>query len=197
MRIGLTRKIQLLAALALGLVAAVPALAAEGEKAGLPQLDPAVFSPQLIWLVITFVLLYLLMSRLALPRIASVLATRQQKIEGDLARAERVKAEAEKVLADYEKAMTDARVKAQALTGQAAADVAAELAKREAAFGVELNARTAEAEKRINATKDAALADIRSVAAELTQSIVRKVAGVELSPSAAKEWVEAAVRERR
>lgn len=197
MRIGLTRKMQLLAALASGLVAAVPALAAEGEKAGLPQLDPAVFSPQLIWLAITFLLLYLLMSRLALPRIASVLATRQQKIEGDLARAERVKAEAEKVLADYEKAMTDARVKAQALTGQAAADVAAELAKREAAFAAELNARTAEAEKRINATKDAALAETRSVAAELTQSIVRKVAGVELSPSAAKEWVDAAARERR
>jgi F-type H+-transporting ATPase subunit b len=197
MRIGLTRKMQLLAALVSGLVAAAPALAAEGEKAGLPQLDPAVFSPQLIWLAITFVLLYLLMSRLALPRIASVLATRQQKIEGDLARAERVKAEAENVLAAYEKAMTDARVKAQALTGQAAADVAAELAKREAAFAAELNARTAEAEKRINATKDTALAEIRSVAAELTQSIVRKVAGVELSPSAAKEWVEAAARERR
>lgn len=197
MRIGLTRKMQLPTAFALGLVSAAPALAAEGERAGLPQLDPAVFSPQLIWLAITFVLLYLLMSRLALPKIASVLASRQQKIEGDLARAERVKAEAENVLAAYEKAMTDARVKAQALTGQAAADVAAELAKREAAFGAELNARTAEAEKRINATKDAALAETRSVAAELTQSIVRKVAGVELSPSAAKEWVEAAARERR
>jgi F-type H+-transporting ATPase subunit b len=197
MRIGLTRKMQLPTAFALGLVPAVPALAAEGEGAGLPQLDPAVFSPQLIWLAITFVLLYLLMSRLALPKIASVLASRQQKIEGDLARAERVKAEAENVLAAYEKAMTDARVKAQALTGQAAADVAAELAKREAAFGAELNTRTAEAEKRINATKDAALAETRTVAAELTQSIVRKVAGVELSPSAAKEWVEAAARERR
>ena len=197
MRIGLTRKTQLLTALASGLVSAVPALAAEGEKAGLPQLDPAVFSPQLIWLAITFVLLYLLMSRLALPKIAATLANRQQKLEGDLARAERVKAEAESVLAAYEKAMTDARVKAQALTGQAVADVAAELAKREAAFAAELNARTAEAEKQINATKDAALTEIRSVAAELTQSIVRKVAGVELSPSAAKEWVEAGARERR
>ncbi|HWA42952.1 MAG TPA: hypothetical protein VHA10_07060, partial [Hypericibacter adhaerens] len=122
---------------------------------------------------------------------------RQQKLEGDLARAERVKTEAESVLSAYEKAMTDARVKAQALTGQAAADVAAELAKREAAFATELNARTEEAEKRINATKDAALAETRNVAVELTQSIVRKVAGVELSPSAAKEWVEAAAKERR
>jgi F-type H+-transporting ATPase subunit b len=197
MRNGLTRKMQLLAALALGSVAAAPALAAEGEKAGLPQLDPAVFAPQLIWLAITFVILYLLMSRLALPKIAATLANRQQKIEGDLARAERVKTEAESVLSAYEKAMTDARVKAQALTGQAAADVAAELAKRDAAFATELNARTEEAEKRIAATKDTALAETRHVAVELTQSIVRKVAGVELSPSAAKEWVEAAAKERR
>jgi F0F1-type ATP synthase membrane subunit b/b' len=93
--------------------------------------------------------------------------------------------------------MADARVKAQTLTGQAAADVAAELAKREAAFAAELNTRTAEAEKRILATKDAALAETRAVAAELTQTVLRKVAGVELSPSAAKEWVEAAARERR
>jgi F-type H+-transporting ATPase subunit b len=137
------------------------------------------------------------MAKLALPRIATALGNRQNKLESDLTRAERVKTEAESVLAAYEKAMMDARLKAQAVTGQAAADVAAEFAKREAAFAAELNARTAEAEKRINATKDAALAETRVVAAELAQAILRKVAGVELSPSAAKEWVEAAARERR
>lgn len=163
----------------------------------MPQLDFSTYSSQLIWLVITFVILYVLMARLALPRIATALGNRQTRLEGDLTRAERVKTEAETVLAAYEKAMTDARVKAQTLTGQAAADVTAELAKREAAFAAELNTRTAEAEKRILATKDAALAETRAVAAELTQTVLRKVAGVELSPSAAKEWVEVAARERR
>jgi F-type H+-transporting ATPase subunit b len=163
----------------------------------MPQLEFSTYTPQLIWLAITFVILYFLMAKLALPRIATALGNRQNKLESDLTRAERVKTEAESVLAAYEKAMMDARLKAQAVTGQAAADVAAEFAKREAAFATELNARTAEAEKRINATKDAALAETRVVAAELAQAILRKVAGVELSPSAAKEWVEAAARERR
>jgi F-type H+-transporting ATPase subunit b len=163
----------------------------------MPQLEFSTYTPQLIWLAITFVILYFLMAKLALPRIATALGNRQNKLESDLTRAERVKTEAESVLAAYEKAMMDARLKAQAVTGQAAADVAAEFAKREAAFAAELNARTAEAEKRINATKDAALAETRVVAAELAQAILRKVAGVELSPSAAKEWVEAAARERR
>jgi F-type H+-transporting ATPase subunit b len=163
----------------------------------MPQLEFSTYTPQLIWLAITFVVLYFLMAKLALPRIATALGNRQTKLEGDLARAERVKAEAETVLAAYEKAMTDARVKAQGLTGQAAADVAVEFAKREAAFAAELNTRTTEAEKRILATKDAALAETRAVAADLTQTVLRKVAGVELSPSAAKEWVEAAAKERR
>jgi F-type H+-transporting ATPase subunit b len=163
----------------------------------MPQLEFSTYAPQLIWLAITFVILYLLMAKLALPRIAATLGNRQNKLESDLARAERVKAEAESVLAAYEKAMTDARTKAQAVTGQATADMAAEFAKKEAGFVAELNARTAEAEKRITAARDQALSDTRSVAAELTQSILRKVAGVELSPSAAKEWVEAAAKERR
>jgi F-type H+-transporting ATPase subunit b len=162
----------------------------------MPQLEFSTYTPQLIWLAITFVILYFLMAKLALPRIATALGNRANKLESDLTRAERVKAEAESVLAAYEKAMMDARLKAQALTGQAAADVAAEFTKREAAFAAELNARTAEAERRIVAAKDAALAETRTVAAELTQAILRKVAGVELSPSAAKEWVEAAARER-
>jgi len=163
----------------------------------MPQLDFSTYAPQLIWLAITFVVLYLLMAKLALPRIAATLGNRQNKLESDLARAERIKAEAEGVLAAYEKAMTDARTKAQAVTGQAAADMAAEFAKKEAAFVAELNARTAEAERRITAAKDQALSETRSVAAELTQSILRKVAGVELSAAAAKEWVEAAAKERR
>jgi F-type H+-transporting ATPase subunit b len=163
----------------------------------MPQLDVTTYPPQLVWLAITFVLLYLLMSKLALPRIASALGARQQKLESDLERAERVKAEAEQVMAAYQKAMTDARLQAQNLTGQAAADVAAEMAKREAAFAAELNQRTAEAEKRIAEAKDRALAETRAVAADLAQTIARKVAGVELSPSAAREGVEAAARERR
>lgn len=163
----------------------------------MPQLDFTTYSPQLIWLAITFTILYLLMAKLALPKITSTLGDRQQMLESDLGRAERVKAEAEQVLAAYQKAMADARHQAQVLTSQAAAEMAADLAKREAAFAAELNARAAEAEKRILAAKEAVFADTRAVAAELAQSIARKIAGVELSPSAAKEWVETAAKERR
>lgn len=183
---------------ALGFVlAAAPAVAAEGEGAGLPQLDPAGFQPQLIWLAITFVALYFLMSRLALPRINEVLSARQQKIDGDLARAESLKSEAETVLAAYQKTMADARATAQAEIQRTQAELAKVAAEREHAFGATIAKQSAEAERRIDAARQAALADLRNVAVDLTQSVTQKLVGLELPRSAAEAAVKAAAGERR
>jgi len=182
---------------ALGSVlAAAPAVAAEGEGAGLPQLDPAGFQPQLIWLAITFVALYFLMSRIALPRINEVLSARQQKIDGDLARAESLKAEAETVLATYQKTMADARATAQAEIQRTQAELAKVATEREHAFGATLAKQSAEAERRIDAARQTALADLRNVAVDLTQSVTRKLVGLELPRSAAEAAVKAAAGER-
>jgi len=178
-------------------LAATPAIAAEGEGAGLPQLDPAGFQPQLIWLAITFIALYFLMSRLALPRINEVLSARQQKIDGDLARAESLKAEAETVLATYQKTMADARATAQAEIHRTEAELAKIAAEREHAFGATLAKQSAEAERRIDAARQAALADLRTVAVDLTQSVTQKLVGLELSRSAAEAAVNAVAGERR
>src|SRR5260221_13032267 len=85
-----------------------PALA----EGGLPQLNPAVFAPQLIWLAISFAILYFLLSKIALPSISSTLSARQQKLDGDLAAAEKFKAEADAAIAMYKKTMDEARAKA-------------------------------------------------------------------------------------
>lgn len=180
---------------ALGLWLAIrPAAAAEG---GLPQLDPSGFQPQLIWLAITFIALYLLMSKVVLPRIGEVLAARQQKLEGDLARAETLKAEAEGVLAAYQKTMADARTAAQTEIQRTQAELAKVAAQREQAFGAELAKQAAEAERRIDAARQAALADLRNVAVDLTQSVTRKLVGLDLPRSAAEAAVKAVAEERR
>ena len=77
----------------------------------MPQFETAApfFWSQVFWLIVAFVVLYLLMSKIALPRIAEVLEERQDKIDDDLAKAEKLKNEAEQVLAEYEKAIADAR----------------------------------------------------------------------------------------
>ncbi len=75
----------------------------------MPQLDLATFPPQLIWLAITFVALYLVMAYAGLPRLGGIIERRRARIEGDLDKAQRMKAEAEAVIAAYEKALAEAR----------------------------------------------------------------------------------------
>jgi len=87
----------------------------------MPQLNFADFAPQLFWLAVTFILLYLAMARLALPRVARVLDERERKLEDDLARAEKLKAEADETLAAYNKALASKNCKT--------VDIDAELAR--------------------------------------------------------------------
>lgn len=162
----------------------------------MPQFDPAVFSPLLVWLVLTFVALYLLMSRLALPKVAAVIDQRIERIGGNLAKAEQVRAEAAQVLAAYEKAIADARAAAQAELASASAAILAETARREAEFGKRLAEEASVAEGRIRAAKTAALAEMRVIATEIAAGIATRLTGASIEPAAAGSAVEAILKER-
>jgi F-type H+-transporting ATPase subunit b len=154
-----------------------------GEKAkgGMPQLDPADFSPQLIWLAISFILLLILMWKVALPRVSSVIEDREKRIQVDLEKADRVKADADKAKAAYEKTLADARARAQAELAAATQAIQAETGKRDAAFMSQLIQRTKTAEDAIGAAKNKAMGDVRSVAAEVAAAVIGKVAGTDAS----------------
>lgn len=163
----------------------------------MPQLNFADFAPQLFWLAVTFILLYLAMARLALPRVARVLDERERKLEDDLARAEKLKAEADETLAAYNKALADARGQAQADLQRAAVAIAEENAKREAALAAALADRTRVAEQGIAAAKQAALADIRSVATDSAAAMVEKLIGSPLPADQVRAAVNAALGGQR
>src|ERR1700692_2824852 len=99
---------------------------AGGHARPFPPFDKQTFPSQLLWLTLTFVALYLLMARVALPRIDSILVRRRALIEGDLAEALRLKGESDAAIAAYEKALADARGRAQALVNDARQRQAAE-----------------------------------------------------------------------
>jgi len=162
----------------------------------MPQLNVVDFPPQLVWLVIAFIALMILTSRLAMPRIAHVLEQRETRIRGDLDRAERVKIEADEALAGYQKTMADARGKAQGEMRQTQAEIAAEAGKREAAFAQQLEQRTKTAEDSIVQVKTRALAELRGVGAEVAGRVLNKVAGVTLPPAEVQAAVDAAISER-
>lgn len=143
----------------------------------MPQLVIEDFAPQIVWLVITFGLLYLTLARGALPRIATVLEQRRGKIADDLDDAARLKQEAEDALKDYEAALADARAKAHEIAAQTRATLSADVERHTESLQQTLDARMAEAEERIAATKAEAMKSVRSVASDAAGAIIGKLLG--------------------
>jgi F-type H+-transporting ATPase subunit b len=153
----------------------------EEKSAGLPQLNPADFAPQLVWLALTFVVLYVILANVALPRIGEVLEERRDRVQQDLDAAERFKGQTDAALAAYEQALSEARQRASAMAREVRDSLAAETEKERARVEGDLNAKLAEAEKRIDATKVKALANVDQIAAETAGEVVRKLLGEDVS----------------
>jgi len=145
------------------------------KEGGLPQLDPTWYASQLFWLTATFVLLYILMSRLIVPRIHEVLETRQNRISHDLDWAASLKAEAEDAKHTYEGALTEARGKAQSML----ADAMQSIKKNAEAKGQELDRiladKLADSEKEIAQARKKAQDSLAPVAAEVTGLVLEKL----------------------
>lgn len=182
---------------ALAVLTPLPAFAAEGGKsAGMPQLDLATFPTQLIWLTITFVLLYVVMATVGLPRVGGVLAARRARIEGDLEKAAQMKSEAEAVIAAYEKALAEARMQAQITLRETTEALNAQSAERQRKVIDELSHETAAAERRIAEAKTQALGSLRDIAIEATREAAQKLTGAAIDAARAASAVDSAMRER-
>jgi len=150
---------------------------AEGVGPGkvFPPLDHTTFMPQLVWLAISFGLLYLLLSRVALPRVGEVIEERADRIRRDLDQAEKLKAETEGALAAYEQALTEARSKAGGIIKTMRDGLTAEVDKERARVEAQIAQKVAEAEARIEQTKSRALASVNDIATETAGAIVKKL----------------------
>ena len=148
-----------------------------GGKAAFPPFAKETFASQLVWLVITFVALYLLISRIAVPRIGGIVEDRARRIEGDFADAQRMKEESEGALAAYEKSLADARNRAQAIGAEIRDRLHAQAEESRKATEMKLNAQLADAEKQIAATKTAAMANVRGIATDAASAIVERLIG--------------------
>jgi F-type H+-transporting ATPase subunit b len=162
----------------------------------MPQLDFSTFPSQIFWLAVIFVLLYLLMARVALPRVAAMIDARKARIDGDLERAAQMKAEAEAVMAAYERSLADARAQAQATLKEALDRFAAEAAERQRKAVETLTGETSAAEKRIAEAKAQALAGLRAVAIDVARTATRKLVGVDVDEGSAAAAVDRVMRER-
>lgn len=154
---------------------ALAASSSAGPK--LPQLDITTYSSQIFWLLISFVVLYFLIAKFAMPRIAEVLEERQERIEADLDKAETLKKEAYQVRIEYEKALATARERAHAAALLAQEDIAKQSAEAEAAAQAKVTVMLEDAEKRIRTALSGAASSTETVINPIEQTVAREIVG--------------------
>ncbi len=163
----------------------------------MPQFDPTFFSTQLFWLAVTFVVLYVILSSIALPKIGGVLEERQRKIDDNLDKAAQLKAEAEAAIATYEKALAESRAQAQKILRENAELLAKQSEASQKQLGERLADQIKAGESRINAAKDQALAHVRELAVDVAKTATAKLTGASLDDAKVTAAVSAAMQEGR
>jgi F-type H+-transporting ATPase subunit b len=180
---------------------------AKGQKAGahteadgghhggsFPPFDSSTFASQLVSLVIAFVALYLIVSRIALPRVGGIIDARQNAIEGDLAAAQKLKDESDAALKAYESELAAARSRAQAISNETREKLNAAAEGERTALEAKLNAKLADAEKQIAATRTAAMSNVRGIAADAASAIVQRLVGVVPDGNTVNSAVDASLK---
>jgi F-type H+-transporting ATPase subunit b len=150
---------------------------APGGHPPFPPFESEHFPSQLVWLAISFVVLYVLMSRIALPRIGGIMAARSKAISDDLAAAERLKEQSNAANAAYEKALADARGRALGIAGATREQEARKSDELHKRLEAELHDKLAAAEQSIAKNRNAAMSNVRSIAAETAGAIVERLIG--------------------
>lgn len=155
-----------------------------GGTSNFPPFDPNNFAPLLFWLVLSFGVLYLVMSRLALPRVATILHDRKAKLDSDIAAANAKRAAADQASADYQKTLADAKARAQALAQVTHARLAAETEAKRVALEGELSGKLAASEAEIESLKAKAMANVEAIAKDTASAIVEHLTGKPADPKA-------------
>ncbi|WP_338607555.1 F0F1 ATP synthase subunit B [Pelagibacterium nitratireducens] len=159
-----------------------------------PPFDATTFPSQLLWLAITFAALYFVMKKLALPRIGEILEERRDRIEGDLAEAERLRQKTDQAIASYEAALAEARSNAHGIAEAARAENKTKLDTARSKVEANLAKKVASAEERIAATKAETMGHVDEIAADTAQAVVAQLIG-KVPVKAARDAVAKASKE--
>jgi len=163
----------------------------------MPQFDPASFASQIFWLVVTFLTLYWVIAKFAIPRIGEILEQRARLIQDDLDRAAALKADTDAAIAAYEKAMTAARNQARDVLLGAANEMKKVADEKTAVVNAEVNKQITDAETRIAKAKSDAMASIKSIAADTAREAVSRLSGLTLDAGKIDAAVGAALKDAR
>src|SRR5437764_9100016 len=151
---------------------------ADAHGRAFPPFQKETFASQLLSLLIAFVALYLIVSRIALPRVGSLLDARQNAIDSDLAEAQKLRDDSSEALKAYETELASARSRAQAIGNETREKLNAAAEAERKKLEDQLTAKLAAAEKQIAATRQTAMSNVRGIAADAAGAIVQRLTGV-------------------
>ena len=161
---------------------------------GFPPFETSTFASQLVSLAIAFVALYLIVSKIALPRVGGVIEARQNKIDGDLAEAQKLKDQSDAALKAYESELAAARSRAQAIGNETREKLNAQAEAERKTLEEQLAAKLAEAEKTIASTRATAMSNVRGIASDAAGTIVQRLTGVAPDATAVNAAVDASLK---
>jgi F-type H+-transporting ATPase subunit b len=161
----------------------------------MPQLDVSTFVSQIFWLIVCFGVLYYLLSRKALPRVAEVLEARADRVRADLDEAQRLRKDAEVAMTSYEAVLAEAQGKAHSRTAETQAKLQAEAADKQGKLEAKLAKQVADAEARIAKAKADALSELDDAALATAQSAAERLAGIKVTKKDAKAALDAVHKE--
>jgi F-type H+-transporting ATPase subunit b len=159
-----------------------------------PPFEKSTFASQLVSLLIAFVALYLIVSRIALPRVGSVIDARQNAIDGDLTEAQKLKDASDSALKAYESELAAARSRAQAIGAETREKLNAASEADRTTLEQRLSVKLADAEKTIASTRESAMSNVRGIAADAAAAIVQRLTGVLPDGSAVNSAVDASLK---
>ena len=165
-----------------------------GHKAEFPPFNKDTFASQLVSFAIAFGLLYVMVSKFALPRVGGILATRQAAIDTDLNEAARLRDESDKALKAYETELADARAKAQAIAGEVRDRLNAQQEQERKLLEERLATQLADAEKTIAGTRESAMSNVRAIAADAAAAIVERLTGSNPNAGAVNAALDASLK---
>lgn len=167
---------------------------ADGGGHSFPPFESSTFASQLVSLAIAFVALYLIASKFALPRVGSVLDARQGAIDGDLAEAQKLKDQSDSALKAYESELASARSRAHAISAENREKLNAASDVERKALEDKLAAKLTESEKTIASTRQAAMSNVRGIAADAAVAIVQRLTGVQPDAQSVNSAVDASLK---
>jgi F-type H+-transporting ATPase subunit b len=165
-----------------------------GHGGGFPPFDSSTYPSQLVSLAVAFVALYIIVSRFAVPRVGGIIEARQNAIEGNLAEAQKLRDQSDAALKAYEGELAAARSRAQAIGNETREKLNASAEAERKALEAKLAGKLADAEKQIAATRNAAMRNVKSIAADAAGAIVQRLTGTTPDAATVKKAVDASLK---